>query len=222
MSDWDSLIRGLQGIDWHHPSDEMLAEVGRLLKRTDDEAVLARFRNVISDNLLFDQYSPHTEYPRPLMDKFVLHMDPDDRFRVRLHKFKPEFENRGALPWIHDHRWHFVSLVLSGAYTESLYDILESDENEYAKLRLSRTVMHHHGSVNTGIPRVPHLTTNAFQEVPCYTLFVRGPSHFEYSRIFNPDSDSYKPSWGLRKELLKQCALSERCIRGGCAESPRE
>jgi predicted metal-dependent enzyme (double-stranded beta helix superfamily) len=50
------------------------------------------------------------------LDKIVLYSDSDSGVRVRLHAFWPGYYD---LP--HNHRWSFVSLVLRGAFTQTLF-----------------------------------------------------------------------------------------------------
>jgi hypothetical protein len=52
----------------------------------------------------------------PAMDKLVLWASPDRTLRLRLHVFYPGYYDRP-----HNHRWSFLSRVLSGGYLHALY-----------------------------------------------------------------------------------------------------
>lgn len=215
MAIWNELINELQSLSWHLLQDGSLDRIKELLRLAADHPheILERFESVISRAELYDRYAPHMEYPRPVMDKFILYMDGDDRFRIRLHKFKAQDENRGVAPFIHDHRWHFVSVVLAGSYVENLYSVIGIDEaTRNAQLKLSGTRRLSKGDVNVGTPLVPHLTINDSAHTTCYTLFIRGPSISEYSRIFDTETNSFRPSWGLRRELFNEIAMMKEGI----------
>ncbi len=207
MKYWEAFVESLESVPWTNLSDDVLNHLARTVRlaASHTDEILSRFADVISDGHLFKEYAPHIEYPRPLMNKFVLYIDPSDRFRIRLHQFKAEDENRGITPWIHDHRWHFISVVLSGSYVETRYSVsAEDDAARRAQLEVVDTRRLMPGDVNICVPRVPHLTVNDSKHMACYTLFVRGPSFHEYSRIFDQANGTFKPSWGLKQELLAE------------------
>ena len=52
----------------------------------------------------------------PALDKLVLWQSDDGDVRLRLHVFFPGYADR-----THNHRWSFVSRILSGGYVHSLY-----------------------------------------------------------------------------------------------------
>src|SRR2546425_1635431 len=173
MSLWNELIDELRAASWPNFQVDSLDRVTQLLRNAaqQPEEVLARFESVITCTDLYREYAPHMEYPRPVMDKFVLQMDDCDRFRIRLHKFKAQDENRGVAPFVHDHRWHFISVVLAGSYVEKLYSVIDLEEpSQHAQLALTSTRRLCKGDVNIGIPKVPHLTVNDSVHTPCYTL----------------------------------------------------
>ena len=69
------------------------------------------------------------------LDLFVLHKDIETGFEVRFHRFRPEFDNDGAIEPIHSHRWSGTTLLLKGSYEETVYSVHEVDE----KRMVSRT-----------------------------------------------------------------------------------
>lgn len=215
MTEWSRLLKYLEEVNWHQLSAVALSDVASVLAQTDPRAILERMHEVFTTEELWKAYIPHHEFPRPIMDKFVLFIEPQDRFRIRLHRFKTASENRGAQEWIHDHRWAFVSLVLSGSYYQEVFDVVEVDDSkDFARLQLSSSRVIATGLTNYALPRVPHLTKNLAPDVSCYTLFVRGPSVWDHSRIFDFHKCSFTRSWGLRRELYEQYLLAHKDIIG--------
>lgn len=210
---WDSFIRHLsEKITWNEGVDSQNEDISQLLMEMYENRgeVIERFGHIIKDKDTFNEYSIHMEYPRPVMDKFVLYMDPQDRFRVRLHKFKTRPECRGVVATIHDHRWHFFSIILAGGYREEVYRVLSAEEDaNKARIELVKEHMVRAGDINASVPLVPHLTVNESDVVPCFSLFIRGKSFYPYSRIFDKAKNTFKRSWGLKKELLVELETLE-------------
>ena len=183
---WDEFIERLANeFDWNEPSFEMMERLEVLLKGiSNPQAMVANeLRRISSDEARLANYLPHIEYPRPGWDKFILWMDPSDRFRVRLHRFKPSSEVQEGDNTIHDHRWPFCSLILKGSYRETSFRIVHLDESDQrAVIEPVADKEYGAGSVNWSLPGVPHLTAN---DRECFSLFVRGRSATKFSRVFN-------------------------------------
>lgn len=184
-------------------ADALLREMAKSVDEIAD-----RFRHVLQDGELFKAYSPHHEYPRPNMDKFVIYMDPEEKFRVRVHKFQRRRDNIMVTPHVHDHRWCISSLILSGAYTEKKYRIVEFDQEAgRAVLALDKETVFAAGDVNSVLSEIPHSATNDSDHEDCYTLFVRGKSIVRNARVFELKTHTYHWAHGFKDALLNQARL---------------
>lgn len=201
---WDEFIGRLSSdFDWDRPDAPMMKRLEALLKGlTDPQAMVANeLSRIIGDPARLATYLPHIEYPRPGWDKFILWMDPSDRFRVRLHRFKPSAQVEEGDNTIHDHRWPFCSLILKGSYRETTYKIVRIDEaRRTAVIEPATEKEVPAGSVNWSLPGVPHLTAN---ENECFSLFVRGRSLIKFSRVFDIEAQTFRPEFGLTDEICQ-------------------
>src|SRR5262245_44910701 len=141
------------------------------------------------------------EYPRPFMDKFVLHIDERDRFRIRVHRFRAGSPRglRSDAPTIHDHRWNFSTFVLRGGYNETIFD---------AGADGPPTPHHTHalveGSVNSVRSGVLHATVNDHKSHPCITLFVRGRAVLPTNRVWDWEKQRFRILAGREDQLRVQ------------------
>jgi predicted metal-dependent enzyme (double-stranded beta helix superfamily) len=206
--DWQSFLRRLdREIDWdvHDPDDVRTLEELVCELAADRDVIADAVAQLASNDEMFFDYLPHVEYPRPFMDKFLLHMDRDDRFRVRVHSFRfgsPVGIGRAA-PTIHDHRWNFTTYVLSGSYVETVYRFETNDPAPTAidSRRLSA------GHVRSLASGVLHQTVNDSTHAECLTLFVRGKSRRDISRVWDPEAGAFRILMGrgeqVRAELTR-------------------
>lgn len=202
---WEELVEYLNDeINWDEPNAQEFQKVERALSelaRTPDQ-VAERVYGITHDRKLFREYMPHMECPRPCMDKFILHMDPDDRFRIRLHRFKPQIQNRGAQPTIHSHRWAYSTVVLNGGYTEYLYNVEAEDMNTMtAKLVVTEKHDLRKGDTNSLMPQLPHRTVNESDSETCATLFVRGKSLYKTNTVYDPETYKFRVLHGMNDQL---------------------
>ncbi len=215
---WDDFIRQLQhDIDWTSPTIEQLGSVEDLLQKVgrNVDSIAKRFLQVTESDELFSAYSAHHEYPRPNMDKFVIYMDDLDRFRIRIHKFQRRTDNLMVMPSIHDHRWCFSSLILTGSYRECRYDIHNFDPtSKTAFLSLAQDHVLSAGDVNSILPGVPHSATNESDVEDSYTLFVRGRTIVRDSRVFDLNANSFYWAFGFRDALANQARLFAEATQG--------
>jgi hypothetical protein len=141
-------------------------------------------------------------YPRILMDKFVLYVDELDRFRVRLHRFKTRKQNGGAVEKVHFHKWDCSTIMLLGAYREQQFTISEMDEIKCtARLAVDKEHYLNTGDTNSLPSGRPHRVVNDSDTVPCITLFVRGPSRRRSARIFDMTNDTFYDTYGPDDQL---------------------
>ena len=193
---WRQFIRFLETeVDWedfwqtHEPLEKELRRLSL------DRAVIAeRIRSLSADGSL-EYLLPHMEYPRPVMDKFLLHMDTGDRFRIRIHRFKSQEANRGIQPTIHDHRWHYSTIVLAGGYAEEIFGI-ETTEGGAKDVKVLRRHLLAVNVTNSLPPRVPHRTTNSSADEDCITLFIRGRSEYLTSRVYDSRERRFRELYG--------------------------
>lgn len=206
MKQWSDFVSALTTeVDWHdrqydrqsHVVEEILcgaaATPGILGERTE---------RILADDSLFRSLAPHMNYPRILMDKFVLYIDPEDRFRIRMHRFKTKVQNGGAVEKVHYHKWHCSTVILRGAYTERTFTVHEADEDRRTA-RLSVDVTHElrTGRSNSLPARRPHQVINESSVEPCITLFVRGPSIQRSARIFDVEAGTFYDTFSPDEQL---------------------
>lgn len=205
ITGWDSFIAYLnREIDWSDPSmrpygfvEQALAAIAAFPKEIE-----ARTRHIAETPELFRAYAPHMNYPRILMDKFMLYMDPEDRFRVRLHRFKSKRQNGTAVEKVHSHKWPMSTIILSGSYEERIYNIDDQDEEaKTATLSLMKAHELSPGAVNSLPAYVPHQVLNHLEDEPVFTLFVRGPSLGPAASIFDVEKGTYYQTFDPDKQL---------------------
>jgi hypothetical protein len=107
----------------------------------------------------------------PSMDKLVLWQSPDEEVRLRLHVFLPGYADR-----THNHRWSFVSRILSGGYVHSLYGSEADVLRDAAAGREPRIV--YAGRVQRGSTYFLHhsLVHSLRTDEIAVSLLLRGPS----------------------------------------------
>jgi hypothetical protein len=212
---WKYFIDRLSSeIEWNNLEDGGLQKLEALMQELfSDPRVIADLLVAIPrDCRTFADYLPHMEYPRPVMDKFVLHMDPNDRFRVRMHRFKTEAENRGAEAWVHDHRWHYSTLIVSGTYEETVYDVTDEPDGSQTLTPIKRHVLTK-GMSNSLKAGIPHLTTNPAHDEPCLTLFVRGPSITHANRVYDNRRKRFQELLGRPAQIRREFEnMSQRIL----------
>ena len=107
----------------------------------------------------------------PALDKLVLWQSPDAEVRLRLHVFFPGYADR-----THNHRWSFVSRILSGGYVHSLYGAEQDVLREVGGGREPRVV--YAGHVQAGSTYFLHhsLVHSLRTDEVAVSLILRGPS----------------------------------------------
>jgi uncharacterized RmlC-like cupin family protein len=205
--DWSAFVAALEAdVDWSDPCylERQAPIVEEILLRAaaSPEVIHERTEAILADDELFGRLSPHMNYPRILMDKFVLHMEDDHPFRVRLHRFKTKRQNGGAIEKVHYHKWHCSTVMLRGGYHERQFEILHSDE----AARTARLAVHLRQDLSSGqtnsLPAGrPHQVINESDTEPCITLFVRGPSVLPHARIFDPEQEVFYNTFGPDEQL---------------------
>lgn len=161
----DDLLAEISKLDW---SDlpAVAATSDTLLTRLDTERDLLRG---LVDGALADPSLLRLCEHYDILDKIVIHDDPTG-WRLRLHVFLPGYFDRP-----HNHRWSYVSRILHGSYTHTLYgtEDLLGDTIDPATLvpRMVRTERRgdtytlHHTMIHSVVAQ-PYTTS----------LIVRGPA----------------------------------------------
>lgn len=205
--DWKAFLAALEAeIDWSDASylERQAATVEQILGVVADSPGLIneRTEQILADDELFGRLAPHMNYPRILMDKFVLHIDEADRFRVRLHRFKTKRQNGGAVEKVHFHKWHCSTVILRGAYRERQFEILETDEAAHtASLEVAVEHELRSGRSNSLPAGRPHQVINDSDTDPCLTLFIRGASVLPSARIFDLERGTFYETYGPDRQL---------------------
>jgi predicted metal-dependent enzyme (double-stranded beta helix superfamily) len=200
---WEKFQKTLDhDVDWDHPEPDGNVTIGGALQS------LGRDPSIISDYIMrftlddnrFNHYEPHQEYPRLFMDKFLIYMDPEDRYRVRLHRWTPQREHGTKIQEAHDHRWWFTSTILKGAYVETIYDVVHDEARMTAVLTPASKTEYGAGQAHSLPPQVPHSIYNARQDEECVTLFVRGKSLYDINKTYLDDG-TYVARRGRGKQI---------------------
>lgn len=204
---WSDFVRALEReVDWS--ADDYTATQAATVEKILAEAaahqeILAeRTEEIAADDTLFASLAPHSNYPRILMDKFVIHVDDEDRFRVRLHRFKTRRQNGGAVEKVHSHKWDCSTVILHGTYRERQFEVRDLDqESRTCKVEQLREHELSPGATNSLPVGLAHQVINDSDEVPCLTLFVRGPSREPSARIYDVDAGTFYPTYGPDRQL---------------------
>lgn len=166
------------------------------------EMIQERVDRILADDDLFTSLAPHMNYPRILMDKFILYMDPQVDFRIRLHRFKTRRQNGGAVEKVHYHKWDCSTVMLRGSYRERQFSIAKIDEQlEFAQLDLDFEHVLNSGCTNSLPAGRPHQVINDSETEPCITLFIRGSSILPEARIFDVQRQSFYNTYGPEQQL---------------------
>jgi hypothetical protein len=165
-------------------------------------SIQQRGEEILNDPHIFNSYVQHCNYPRTIMDKFMLYMDERDRFRVRIHRFKTKIQNGSSVDRPHSHKWPMATIILKGSYIEKLYKIEEIDiQSKRAKISEFSSRLLTTGDTNSLNYDVVHQTVCNSDE-PAITLFIRGKSFKSTARIFpigeNRFYETYSPEQQLR------------------------
>jgi hypothetical protein len=178
------------------------------LAHSNPNILRTRTEEIASNTALLEELAPFMNYPRTLMDKFVLHVDAQDRFRVRLHRFWPRRTAGGAIEKVHYHKWDMSTIILAGEYEERQFQVLESDDE--LKTATVEEVMRHTlrpGEANSLAWKIPHQVAVHSLDDPCISLFVRGRSRQKFARTFDTANgtfyDTFSPLPQLREGLLQ-------------------
>ncbi|MFB8086912.1 hypothetical protein [Streptomyces sp. NPDC055992] len=133
------------------------------------------------------------------LDKLVLHDDPEQRYRIRLHRFRPGYFDRP-----HNHRWSFASAILTGSYVHTQYgsdaefDTATADRLRPLQIRTERAgdwyVLHH-----TAV----HSVT---AEAGTISLVLRGPAAKRSFRIIDAPTGGSFIVKGAKDETEKERA----------------
>lgn len=205
LKTWKEFIKFLeQEVNWDEPTLEQSLKVEYALRQISKypKEFELRCNEIISNEELFNQYKHHSNYPRITMDKFMLYMDPEERFRVRLHRFKCKKLNGESTAKVHSHKWIYSSIILKGSYNNKKYKILEiDDKNMKATLTLDKEYTLEVGDTDSGLLNEAHQTINESDDENCITLFVRGKSIEDGAKIFNLEKETFYYTYSPDKQL---------------------
>jgi len=117
---WERFVADLRVLAWELSPAERHAHVRQALDRLATERsflpdLVASWRRQLAD-IADGSHETSTHY------KWLCHRDPERRFTVWLHQYKPTTMRRpGHANVAHNHRYDFSSLILVGALTEQQY-----------------------------------------------------------------------------------------------------
>lgn len=203
--DWNAFVGALDDLDWNSESTEHIQKVNGLLKLVYESKsiVTDRTREILASDEEYETLKSYHSYPRILMDKLVLYLDPEDRFRIRLHRFNAQRHTGGTKEKTHSHKWSAFSLILQGGYTEEMFAINEMRiDDGYAQISLEERALRVAGDVDYKPAGRPHNVANESQNEPCFSLFIRGPSLKPYGVMFDMEDNSCRP-WHAAEDSLR-------------------
>jgi len=213
MDTWGDFVEALDRVPWEiDEGDKLDSLVLAILARVagNHEVWRSRLREIAADDAQFQSLSSFHSFPRLLMDKFVIYCDPQDRFRVRLHRFNPQCNTSGAKERIHSHKWPGYTLILKGSLLETLFEIEELNEDlGYARIRPAHQKTLTAGDVDAKRIGVPHRVTNVHETEAAYTMFIRGPSRKATGLIFDDASSRCWPWLGSSEAVRKGMEIFE-------------
>ena len=194
MTDLPELLPSLHSLDW----DDLPAVQAGCAAAFD---ALTANRWALLSGLLVDL--PHHEHLRQMcesydfVDKLVIHNDPTDRYRVRLHRFRPGYFDRP-----HNHRWTFGSMILTGAYRHVQYGTDDGFEDADLKdltplqIRTERAgdfYVLHHSAVHS-----------VAADAGTVSLVLRGPAAKDRFRILDAPTGTALHVVGAKHETPAQ------------------
>lgn len=120
--------------------------------------------------------------------KFVLYVDPKDRFRLRLHVMKTAPEETP-----HSHRMNFVTRLLNGSYVHRLYTPEDNGIDMIRSEQINCVLRHKVDSGNGYALKHTLIHSLEVVEEPCITLMMRGAA--QKDRAVNIDVNTNEVWW---------------------------
>lgn len=202
---WNTFVSELDALDWEKDTAEHDGAVRELLGNVyeNKSIVTDRTREILASEDEYEKLKPYHSYPRILMDKLVLYVDPEDRYRIRLHRFNSLRHTAGAKEKTHSHKWPAFSLILKGSYTEEMFKVNELRiDDGYADIDLEERASRVAGDVDYKPAGRPHNVANESPEEPCFSLFIRGPSLMPYGVMFDVEDKACRP-WHAAEDSMR-------------------
>lgn len=204
FSDFDGLVRFLsEDVPWDASDDDaIMARVADAMQegfQRNSDLVRERIVHVLRNDELLEELLPHADFPHRKRDRYVLFADPQDRFRIRLHRFYPGRVTGRKFGSVHDHKYSACTLILQGAYDERSYSITDRDEStQVARVRLARQHVLSAGMVDVKGMQTAHQVRNNSDDEAMLSLFVRGPSFRAFGDVYDVDTGAFWPYAGAK------------------------
>ncbi|MBF6093968.1 hypothetical protein [Nocardia cyriacigeorgica] len=202
----DTVAQRLSGIDWHD-IDQVENHAAQFFDDLAAEPDLVRDRlDELPDRPELWNLCEHYD----ILDKIVLHDNPDTGVRVRLHIFLPGYFDRP-----HNHRWSYASRILHGHYRHYLFGNTDIDEHiDPAKLPvlqartepIGASYALHHSMVHAVVAE-PHTVS----------LVVRGPALKDRFLVSDRKTGEVWWQYGAARETSED-ALRKHMTREQLAE----
>jgi len=119
MDAMDTLVSDLRDLDWNDIDAVETACIEVLDVLVEDPSIVRTRLAALPTSPELFTLCEHYD----ILDKLVLHDDPEVGFRVRLHIFLPGYFDRP-----HNHRWSYASRILRGQYRHYLFGNADLDE----------------------------------------------------------------------------------------------
>ncbi|WP_327073224.1 hypothetical protein OG196_14350 [Kitasatospora purpeofusca] len=186
------LLPSLDGLDW----DDLPAVASATTEAFDaltrnNWALLANLLTALPGDAELGAMCEQFDF----LDKLVIHQG--DRYRVRLHRFRPGYFDRP-----HDHRWSFASMILTGSYqhvqygTNEGFDTIDPATLVPRQIRTERPGDHyvlHHTAVHS-----------VHADAGTISLVLRGPATKDAFRIIDAPSGGSFTARGAQSETDAQ------------------
>jgi hypothetical protein len=161
----EELVQQIGRADWDDPREAHASVAASLSMVSEPAALLEGVRHVDPRRAEVDGSAEKTTH-----FKWFVASDPQGRFELWLNQYKPaDQRRRGHAEVPHNHRYWFTSLVLSGGFTSTTYDLRDSgalDPRSHRELRAGATLTVDPAEIHSLHDIQEHTLTFVVQGVP--------------------------------------------------------
>ncbi|WP_101463747.1 hypothetical protein [Nocardia fluminea] len=191
----ETIIEPLRALDWNDVEavDSATRKAFDLLAAS--KYLLRRALNALPDNPDLTPLCEHYD----ILDKIVLHDDPESGIRLRLHIFGPGYHDRP-----HNHRWTYASNILRGEYRHRIYGQAKVDTG--VDVSTLRAVHVRHEQVGASYA-LHHSAIHAVVAEPdTVSLVLRGPAINDRFLVMDAKTGRSWWQYGANQESLEDAA----------------
>lgn len=195
MHTMDAIIEPLRTLDWNDVEAVDSATRKAFDHLAGNKYLLRRALNALPHNRDLTPLCEHYD----ILDKIVLHDDPESGIRLRLHIFGPGYIDRP-----HNHRWTYASNILRGEYRHRIYG--EAKLNTSIDVSTLRAVHVRHEQVGASYA-LHHSAIHAVVAEPgTVSLVLRGPAINDRFLVMDAKTGQSWWQYGATQESLEDAA----------------